>query len=308
MPTHAAPPAPMEAAAEAEERRREKEEEDARKKEESEKKMQAALEKAQEERNRVAFKQMLLERSVTPGGVWEKELPKFCFDERYSTLIKDPSARKAAFGSFTRADVIKYKEEEKKAAQERKAAALEVARELMDKAKLSANSTLDSFWLAVADDGRLAGVEKTDKKLVQLWHLKIEPIRAEAREHTMKLKEAFLAALEKDHTVTESSSWSKYKSKLESGRFEEEQEQEGGGLGMEEKEAVFREYVKGLMAAKEGKRGDDVAGHRNASAGAGAGGTEKGPEKGNRVLCFPDNVDMQQFLRALHAASPALGQ
>lgn len=55
--------------------------EDAKKAKEDAKAREVAEKKDRDERLH-KFKLLLLEKGVSPGGAWEKELPKFCFDSR----------------------------------------------------------------------------------------------------------------------------------------------------------------------------------------------------------------------------------
>jgi hypothetical protein len=57
-----------------------------------------------------------------------------------------------------------------------------VAKQLLDDADLSAATTLSEFWASVQGDDRLEGLEEKDKKLVQYFNLRIEPLRAAHRE------------------------------------------------------------------------------------------------------------------------------
>ena len=217
-------------------KRKEDEEAEARAKEAAEKKDK--LERLRK------FKFMLLEKGVSPGGAWEKELPKFCFDPRYKDLLKDPAERKAAFESFSRADVVRYKEEARRAAADERAAALEAAKNALSQpGAVTAGMSFEAWWESC---GRLIeGLEghKSDKKLKAAFEAVAEPIRA-AAEKALAIRRAeemakFVEILKSDQTVGPDSSWSKYRRHLErkfeklgeagKGEEKEEGEEEGGG-------------------------------------------------------------------------------
>ena len=61
------------------------------------------------------FKAFLMEKGVTPGSSWEKELIKFCFDARYKSLLPEMSDRRAVFFGLNRADAAKAHEQNRKA-------------------------------------------------------------------------------------------------------------------------------------------------------------------------------------------------
>jgi hypothetical protein len=295
-------------------RRKEDEEAEARAKEAAEKKDKA-------ERLR-KFKFMLLEKGVSPGGAWEKELPKFCFDSRYKELLKDPAERKAAFESFSRADVVRYKEEARRAAADERAAALEAAKSALSQpGAVTANMSFEAWWEGC---GRMIeGLEahKGDKKLKAAFEAVAEPIRA-AAEKAMAVRRAeekakFVEMLRTDQTVGPDSSWSKYRKHLErkfeqleeagKGEEKEEGEEEGkvGGvegkapaplfdvsiLGWGEVEAEFRSFVKGLgeerRKGKEetgggGSKGDGGVDEYYLGERSGGGGSRRGDERKRR--------------------------
>ena len=292
-------------------KRKEDEEAEARAKEAAEKKDK--LERLRK------FKFMLLEKGVSPGGAWEKELPKFCFDPRYKDLLKDPAERKAAFESFSRADVVRYKEEARRAAADERAAALEAAKNALSQpGAVTAGMSFEAWWESC---GRLIeGLEghKSDKKLKAAFEAVAEPIRA-AAEKALAIRRAeemakFVEILKSDQTVGPDSSWSKYRRHLErkfeklgeagKGEEKEEGEEEGGAggdgekapaplfdvsvLGWGEVEATFRSFVKGLDEERRKGKGGMAGGGGQGNEGkdeyylgerSGGGGSRRGDER-----------------------------
>jgi len=190
--------------------------------EEEEEKMRVEEEKRREEewaakieadkkellRRKKEFKQVLLEKSVTPGGVWEKELPKFCFDKRCDALLPLASDRKAVFLTLSRADLVKFNAGKKERLAGRREKALAAVKVLICSAHLTATSTLSDFWAGVCDDERLLGLDEKDKKMLQMFNLRIEPIRAAHREEENKAREVFLDLLKGDLSINTDTSTS----------------------------------------------------------------------------------------------------
>jgi len=201
--------------------------------------------KAEKDRLKKEFKILLLEKGVTPGAGWDAELAKFCYDPRYK-LIEDLSERKAVFQTYTRGDVVRYKEEQKKLLVERKGIAMKVAKELLVSAKtLTQHSTVETFWEEFGDDERVTVLDRTDKKLVQLVHLFVEPLKSQAREHQGEQRADFRAGLGKDTSLNVDSTFKRWRSLVDAG-------QANGGpkdLLWEAKEGIFKEHVKGLSTA-----------------------------------------------------------
>jgi len=162
--------------------------------------------KAELQRRKAEFKQLLLEKNVTPGGTWEKELPKFCFDKRTEELLPLASDRKAVFQTLSRADLVKFNATKKERMAAKREKALVVVKELLATAKLSATSTVTDFWASVSGDERLEGLDEKDKKLLQAFNLRVEPLRAAAREEENKAREEFLELLKADPTLNSETS------------------------------------------------------------------------------------------------------
>jgi len=162
--------------------------------------------KAELQRRKAEFKQLLLEKNVTPGGTWEKELPKFCFDKRTEELLPLASDRKAVFQTLSRADLVKFNATKKERMAAKREKALVVVKELLATAKLSATSTVTDFWASVSGDERLEGLDEKDKKLLQAFNLRLEPLRAAAREEENKAREEFLELLKADPTLNSETS------------------------------------------------------------------------------------------------------
>ncbi|KAJ1473589.1 hypothetical protein T484DRAFT_1835464, partial [Baffinella frigidus] len=112
------------------------------------------------------FKAFLLEKGVTPGSSWEKELKKFCFDgryksilpnmadrrelkkfcfdARYKSILPNMADRRAVFQGLNRADAAKAHEQARKAGLGKKAAAaagIKAAHEQARKAGLGGKAT-----------------------------------------------------------------------------------------------------------------------------------------------------------------------
>ena len=101
---------------------------------------------------------------------------------RCEELLPLAADRKAVFQTLSRADLIKYNAGKKERLAEQRTKALAVAKELLAAAPLKATSTVADFWASVEGDERLKGLDEKDKKLLQMFNLRIEPIRAAARE------------------------------------------------------------------------------------------------------------------------------
>ena len=176
---------------------------------EEERRQKAWAEKMEADKRELArrkkeFRLLLLEKGVSPGGVWEKELPKFCFDARADELLPLAADRKAVFKDLSRADVLKYKADKKAQNAEKRDCAMGAIKELLTAADLSATSTLADFWAMVQDDPRLDGIEDLakDKKVLQLFNLRVEPLRAARREEENVARQEFLELLRNDTSLT----------------------------------------------------------------------------------------------------------
>ncbi len=272
VPAAAQPPEPVDPEKErllkeaAEEQERRDKERRAKEEEEERIKQAKEAEKKRQEDCLHQFKLLLLEKGVTPGGSWEKELPKFCFDPRYKELLPNPSDRKAAFESFTRADVVKYKEEARKLQAERRISALEAVKEMLDQGSLSASVAFDEWWAEREDDPRLEGLMKNDKKLKQMFDEAMEPVIIAAKEEAVlkqvEQKVKFQDILKGDSSLTPNSSWTKYRKQLEKMLDDEDEEDKADDqsegevegikqidmkvFGWSDMEKVFRQYLRTL--------------------------------------------------------------
>jgi len=239
-----------------EEKKRREEE----KKKQEEERERLAAERADLARRKAEFKEMLLEKGVVPGSSWEKELPKFCFEPRYKELLDSVFDRKTVFASLTRSDVMRYKEKERKKNAALREQALEIFKELLNQPSVTAATTLDSFWEEIQSDERLAILEKTDKKVLQLFNMRIEPLRSMAREARNRAREEFIKMLTGDTELNHESKWTAYKEKLQ------EMEKEGklpsslSDLDMEDKERLFRDHIKQFHREPPASHGDKANG------------------------------------------------
>lgn len=252
------PPAPLKPTQE--------EEEEKRRQKEAEEKVEA--DKAELQRRKKEFKQLLLEKQVTPGGVWEKELPKFCFDKRCEQLLPLAKDRKDVFLTLSRSDLVKFNASKKERLAEKREKALGAVKQLLEEADLSASSTLSDFWAGVKDDERLVGLEEKDKKLVQLFNLRIEPLRAAHREAENVAREVFMELLQEDSTIDSSTSTCS--------RFLAQLEKAGKDAGVrvlsdKDKEQLFHEHMKALKAAAPA----------GSATSAGASSRKRGPDPGD---------------------------
>lgn len=60
---------------------------------------------------------------------------------------------------------------------------------------------METFWEEFGDDERVTVLDRTDKKLVQLVHLFVEPLKSQAREHQGEQRADFRAGLGKDTSL-----------------------------------------------------------------------------------------------------------
>jgi hypothetical protein len=256
------------------------EDEEKRRQKEWEDKVEA--DKAELQRRKKDFKQLLLERKVTPGGVWEKELAKFCFDKRCEQLLPLAKDRKDVFMTLSRSDLVKFNASKKERQAEKREKALVVAKQLLEEAELSAASTLGEFWASVKHDERLEGLEEKDKKLIQFFNLRIEPLRAAHREAENVAREAFMVLLQEDSTLNaETSTCSRFVDRLE----KTGKDAAVRVLSFADKEQLWNEHMKTLEAssgvaplpatsgsAPSRKRGSEAADGRDAREARESGG------------------------------------
>eukprot|EP00854_Cymbomonas_tetramitiformis_P000490 gene490-881_t len=115
-------------------------------------------EQEEHEQRKARFRDMLVERGVTPFSRWEKELPKIVFDQRYKA-IPDIKERRAIFDHFVRnraEEVRKEKRANMKAAAENFKALLDETEAAGDLTHETTYETLEEKWrfLAVARQRR----------------------------------------------------------------------------------------------------------------------------------------------------------
>ncbi|VDN04840.1 unnamed protein product [Thelazia callipaeda] len=163
------------------------------------------------ERRLQEFKEMLMEKNVSAGSSWEKELSKIVFDKRY--LLLNAVERKAAFEAYVRERTEVERAEKKKRTKEAK----ENFKILLEEAKLHGRSSFSSFASKWGKDSRFKGVEKMRDKedifneYVQELEKKEKEERKERRE---KARRDFVAML-MEKNITRRTKWSSLKKQLE---------------------------------------------------------------------------------------------
>uniref|UniRef100_A0A1X7VJW6 Transcription elongation regulator 1 n=3 Tax=Amphimedon queenslandica TaxID=400682 RepID=A0A1X7VJW6_AMPQE len=197
-----------------------------------------------EERTEI-FKAMLLEREVSAFSTWEKELPKFVFDERYQLLLA--KERKAAFDEFVAARVEAELKERKSKAKEKRDTFMTFLRE---DCKITAKSTFTEFIRQYARCEKFKVIEKMkERESLFNEHLnelkKANKQRNEEQKQTQKTKEEkekndFLAMLKEDHSLSDKSQWKKVKSSFHKDRRYKAIESSS------RREELFNEYIKCL--------------------------------------------------------------
>jgi transcription elongation regulator 1 len=164
------------------------------------------------EERHTEFKEMLLERGVSAFSTWEKELPKFCFDERYRLL--NAKERKSAFDEF----VKERAEDERKEKKQKLKQVKENFRSLMEEAKLTPRSTFSEFSSKFSRDDRFKAVERAKERetlfaefISEMKKLKKDNEKA-AKSKEEKIKEDFFAMLSRDGSLSSSVTWKHVKS------------------------------------------------------------------------------------------------
>ncbi|VDM45151.1 unnamed protein product [Toxocara canis] len=184
------------------------------------------------ERRLQEFKEMLMEKNVSTGSTWEKELSKIVFDKRY--LLLNAVERKAAFEAYVRERTEVERAEKKRKTKE----ARDNFKSLLEEAKLHGRSSFSSFASKWGKDSRFKGVEKMREKedifneYVQELYKKEKEERKEKKE---KMRKEFLAMLS-EKNITRRTKWSSLKKTLE------DDERYKAVEGSSNREALFREY------------------------------------------------------------------
>lgn len=106
-----------------------------------------------EERQKL-FQEMLRERNVSAFSTWDKELPKFVFDERY--LLLTPRERRGAFDVYVKTRAEEERREKSKKLREKK----DDYKKLLEESKLTIKSTFSEFSNRHGRDSRFKGIEK----------------------------------------------------------------------------------------------------------------------------------------------------
>ncbi|KAK3284350.1 hypothetical protein CYMTET_7996 [Cymbomonas tetramitiformis] len=204
-------------------------------------------EQEEHEQRKARFRDMLVERGVTPFSRWEKELPKIVFDQRYKA-IPDIKERRAIFDHFVRnraEEVRKEKRANMKAAAENFKALLDETEAAGDLTHETTYETLEEKW---GRDSRWTSIEPKEReaqlseRLLPVKKAEEERLGAEA-----KVAEAGFRSMLEDRGVTGSSRWSKMKEQLaEDSRFL--------AVARQRREIIFRSYVAELQMAEENNR------------------------------------------------------
>uniref|UniRef100_A0A915D3L6 Endonuclease n=1 Tax=Ditylenchus dipsaci TaxID=166011 RepID=A0A915D3L6_9BILA len=116
---------------------------------------------AQQERNKIPlegrlrkFRELLEDKNISGASIWEKELSKLVFDERY--LLLCAAERKAAFEAFTKERIEIERAERRKRAKEAKVE----YKKLLVEADLHGKSSFTSFTKKYGKDPRFKALEK----------------------------------------------------------------------------------------------------------------------------------------------------
>lgn len=201
--------------------------------------MQAAKEREKvplEERLK-QFKEMLVEKNVSTGSTFEKELSKIVFDKRYLSL--GATERRACFDAYCREKIESERAEKRKRAKEAK----EKFQELLMEAELNGHSSFSSFSSKFGKDSRFKAVDRMRDRedafndFVGELHKKE---KEEKRAKKEKLKAAFVTLLQEQTGLTRKSKWSSVKKTIE------EDERYIALESSSTKESLFRDHIANL--------------------------------------------------------------
>jgi transcription elongation regulator 1 len=197
-----------------------------------------------EERQKL-FQEMLRERNVSAFSTWDKELPKFVFDERY--LLLTPRERRGAFDVYVKTRAEEERREKSKKLREKK----DDYKKLLEESKLTIKSTFSEFSNRHGRDSRFKGIEKMREREA-LFNEFLTELKArqkeEAREQEEKVRTDFFAMLSERRSLKPHSSWNKVR-----GKFEHDKRYKAVD-GSRMRETLFQEYISRL--AQDGTEGD----------------------------------------------------
>ncbi|XP_062522945.1 transcription elongation regulator 1-like [Corticium candelabrum] len=195
------------------------------------------------------FHEMLTERNVSAFSTWEKELPKFVFDERY--LLLTVRERRGAYDVY----VKKRAEEERKEKSKRLREKKDDYRKLLEESKLTVKTTFSEFSLKHGRDSRFKGIEKMREREALftefLSELKVRQ-KEEARHQEDKVKDDFFEMLSERRSLKPKSSWNKVK-----GKFEHDSRYKAVD-GSRLRETLFQAYISKLVQAQDANEDDET--------------------------------------------------
>ncbi|KAJ3321641.1 transcription elongation regulator [Blyttiomyces sp. JEL0837] len=196
------------------------------------------------EQKKKEFEALLRETDVNPFSTWEKELPKFAHDPRY-TLLPNIKDRKYTFENFCKIRGIEVREEKKLKSKDAKGTFMQLLEENTDQ-----RSMWEDFAKKFRKDSRFLGItDERDRKALFKEHVNgikqrdIEKRRLEKK----KIEDGFVALLKETKGVTAKSLWRDVRRQIENDpRFL-------AVKSMIEREDFFREYIKKLAVEEEAK-------------------------------------------------------
>ncbi|KAJ1547788.1 transcription elongation regulator, partial [Nowakowskiella sp. JEL0078] len=191
------------------------------------------------------FKDLLQETDVNPYSPWEKELPKFVADVRYTRITH--KERKRAFDEFCRVRVVEMREEKKGKDKDNKNAYTKLLEE-----ETTYRSNWEEFSRKFKNDPHFLDVDLKEREDYFKKHItKLREVETEKRRLEMKeAKDGFLLLLAEKH-IKRGVEWSKIRRELESDKRYQ------AVRTANEREEIFKEYIKQLSVSDDKQRYKD---------------------------------------------------
>ncbi|KAJ3128438.1 transcription elongation regulator [Nowakowskiella sp. JEL0407] len=189
------------------------------------------------------FIDLLRDTDVNPFSTWEKELPKFVSDVRYTRIThKD---RKKAFDEYCRIRSNEIKEEKKSKVKDNRALFLKLL-----ESSTTFRSTFDEFSRKHKKDASFLGLEPRERESLFKEHIaKLREMETEKkRKEIERAKKDFFSLLSELKWINSESEWRKVKRDIEHDKRYQAVQQ------MTERENIFKEYLQSLKVIDEKER------------------------------------------------------
>ncbi|KAJ3037204.1 transcription elongation regulator [Rhizophlyctis rosea] len=183
------------------------------------------------------FKALLRETDVSPYSMWEKELPKFINDTRY-TLIKTVKERKELFEEYCTVRAAELREEKQKSAKNPKETYLKLLEE-----EVTQRTFWEDFARKFKRDSRFTGLSDS-KEREKLFREHVDGFKKRdanrKREQNKSARDDFLKLLEETRGIRPDSRWREIKRDIERDRRYD------AIRSSTEREELFEEFVRKL--------------------------------------------------------------